>query len=67
MNHDSHTIDTTHGTLTSYCCGFIASLVLTLAAYFIVAEHLLPDETLVMAIIGLGITQTVVQLLFSST
>ncbi len=51
-----------HGTFNSYLLGFILSLVLTLIAYFAVAEHLFTEKVLIITIVGLAFTQTVVQL-----
>ncbi|MBI3589095.1 MAG: cytochrome o ubiquinol oxidase subunit IV [Candidatus Liptonbacteria bacterium] len=48
----------------SYLTGFILSIVLTVAAYFAVAEQLFVGQMLVVAIIGLALAQFVVQLLF---
>lgn len=48
----------------SYVLGFAISIVLTLTAYFLVTERLLVDGLLIAAIVGLGIVQMIVQLLF---
>ncbi len=53
-----------HGTLVSYSVGFILSILLTVAAYFSVVNQLLPGRTLVALIVGLAVTQLLVQLLF---
>jgi cytochrome o ubiquinol oxidase operon protein cyoD len=53
-----------NATLKSYIIGFILSIIFTLAAYFLVVNHLLTGETLVAAILGFAMVQLVVQLLF---
>jgi cytochrome o ubiquinol oxidase operon protein cyoD len=67
MSNDSDMIDrpqgTEHGTFKAYVLGFILSILLTVAAYLVVAEQLLAGWTLVFAIIGLAIAQMFVQLL----
>lgn len=52
------------GTITSYVTGFIMSVSLTLAAYFIVVEQVWTGWTAVLAITGLAVLQLLVQLLF---
>lgn len=52
------------GSLPSYVIGFAGSLLLTLAAYVIVAEKLLSGWAAVYAIVGLALLQLFVQLLF---
>ncbi len=47
----------------SYIIGFIASLVLTLVAYFLVAGHRFEGGVLLSAILGLAIIQLLVQLI----
>ncbi len=67
MEQTAHPMDTekeAHGTYRSYIIGFVLSIVLTLAAYFLVTEHVLAGWTLIFAIIGLSIVQVLVQLLF---
>jgi cytochrome o ubiquinol oxidase operon protein cyoD len=53
-----------HTSLKGYLIGFIASLILTLAAYFLVAHHILAGNSLVAAITVLAVSQLIVQLLF---
>jgi cytochrome o ubiquinol oxidase operon protein cyoD len=53
-----------NATLKSYVIGFILSIVLTLAAYFLVANHLLIGGGLYAAIFGLALIQLIVQLVF---
>jgi cytochrome o ubiquinol oxidase operon protein cyoD len=52
------------GTLKFYLMGFITCIVLTLAAYFLVAEKLLTGWPLIFTILGLGVIQMAAQLLF---
>jgi|SRR5579859_5594901 len=52
------------GTLTSYSVGFICSILLTLAAYFMVVNHSLSDAALVACILALAVLQLFIQLLF---
>ncbi len=51
-------------TLASYILGFIYSLELTFAAYFLVSKHLIFGNALIAAIITLAIVQLFVQLIF---
>ena len=50
------------GSFKSNLLGFILSLVLTLAAYFLVDRHLLSGEYLVFTLIGLALLQAFAQL-----
>lgn len=52
------------GAFKSYLTGFLLSILLTLVAYFIVVEHVFSSRILVYTIIGLGIVQMLIQLLF---
>lgn len=51
-------------TTTSYVTGFILSLLLTLTAYFVVVNQVFVGWNLVLLIMGLGVAQLIVQLLF---
>ena len=53
-----------HGTLKSYIIGFILSLILTIVPYMIVVNHVLTVNTIIIAIVILGIVQLLVQLKF---
>jgi len=44
--------------------GFVISLLLTLAAYFLVVEHLVAGWVLICSVVGLAIVQGVCQLVF---
>ncbi len=52
------------GVFKAYLTGFLLSILLTLVAYFIVVEHIFNNRVLVSTIIGLGIIQMFIQLLF---
>ncbi|QZA58770.1 cytochrome o ubiquinol oxidase subunit IV [Candidatus Rhabdochlamydia porcellionis] len=52
------------GVFKSYLIGFLLSILLTLVAYFIVVEHVFSSGILVSTIIGLGVVQMFIQLLF---
>jgi len=52
------------GTFNSYLTGFILSIVLTLAAYFSSIDHLFKTNILLLVVVGLALTQAVVQLIF---
>lgn len=74
MEHNQHTNDlqnqTSHGTLVSYVSGFVLSIMLTLAAYFLVVQHVSSaHETfshtfLIGAVVALAFVQLGVQLVF---
>lgn len=53
-----------HGTLKAYLIGFVSSLVLTSASFLIVITNFFSGQTLIYALIGLAITQAIIQLLF---
>ncbi len=53
-----------HGTLKSYIIGFILSIALTVIPYMIVVHHMLVEDAIIIAIIGLGVIQLLVQLIF---
>jgi len=53
-----------HGTVKSYLIGFIASFLLTTISFTLVSTHALTGHTLVYTIIGLALTQAILQLLF---
>src|SRR3990167_411380 len=50
------------GEFKSYLLGFISSIILTIAAYLVIASHLLTGKSAVLTIIGLGLIQTFAQL-----
>ncbi len=53
-----------HGTLKAYIIGFITSIILTALSFLLVAAEILSGRTLVITIVGLALTQAIVQLLF---
>jgi cytochrome o ubiquinol oxidase operon protein cyoD len=57
MNKSSHSIG-------AYLSGFLLSLALTLAAFFLVSRHTLSHSALVLTIAGLAVLQLLVQLIF---
>ncbi len=50
--------------LKDYTQGFILSVLLTFAAYYLVIHHVLAGFNLILAIMGLGLLQALVQLVF---
>lgn len=56
--------DVAHGTLRTYVSGFVLSISLTLAAYFMVVHHVLSTWTLAIVIAVLALIQFMVQLVF---
>lgn len=67
MNHELSLKETQkeyHGTLKSYLIGFLASLLLTLLSFTLVAAKLLSGQHLIYTIAGLSLTQAILQLLF---
>lgn len=58
------TLEEKHGSLQTYVLGFIMSILLTLAAYYLVVGHFLTDWVLDYAIVSLSVVQILVQLLF---
>ena len=68
MSREPHTPATsqgaTHATLRSYVTGYLLSLLLTVEAYLLVVHHSFSKRVLVGTIVGLALTQFVVQLRF---
>lgn len=68
MDHTSHETGTParhiHGSVKSYTIGFILSIVLTLIAFYLVADQTVTGVTLYATITVLCIAQVLVQLLF---
>ena len=60
----THKKSLSHGTVASLSIGFVLSLLLTLSAYLIVVEHLVPDAFIVFAIASLAFMQFIVQMIF---
>lgn len=59
-----HTHEAPEGTLALYFVGFILSIILTLAAYFLVVQSIFSGVALVIAITVLALVQLLVQLIF---
>ena len=53
-----------HGTLKSYTIGFILSIILTVIPYYLVVEHQFAVSTIIAGVVGLGLVQLLVQLVF---
>jgi cytochrome o ubiquinol oxidase operon protein cyoD len=53
-----------HGSYKSYAIGFIASLLLTGASFYLATSGHLVGSTLVYALVGLALFQAIIQLLF---
>lgn len=53
-----------HGSLKAYIIGFAASFILTCTSFLLVVTNLLPGSYLPHALIGLALTQAVIQLIF---
>ncbi|MDP1834707.1 MAG: cytochrome o ubiquinol oxidase subunit IV [Chlamydiales bacterium] len=53
-----------HGSFKAYAIGFVASLVLTFSSFLLVITKAIAEPLLTYAIVALGLTQAVVQLLF---
>ncbi len=52
------------GSLKSYVIGFAFSILLTIVPYLFVTKHLLANWTLAFVIVGFGVVQLIVQLVF---
>jgi cytochrome o ubiquinol oxidase operon protein cyoD len=67
MKNETGVVDTKepfYSSFNSYVFGFVISIALTLATYFLVVERLLPGWILVHLIIGLAVIQAIAQLIF---
>lgn len=68
MSHEMRVVDTQHevgqGSLMSYTSGFVSSIILTIAAYQLVVNHVLAGWALIFTILGLAVVQLLVQLLY---
>lgn len=53
-----------HGSYKSYIIGFILCLLLTIVSFLLVYSKLLTGHTLAYTLIGLGIVQAIIQMLF---
>jgi cytochrome o ubiquinol oxidase operon protein cyoD len=59
-----HILNSEHGSFTSYTIGFVLSILLTFASYFLVVDQVFAGWNLVFAITGLGMVQVLIQLVF---
>ncbi len=64
LNHAAPHDGAGHGTVRSYLTGFALSVVLTAIPFALVMTHALPTASLVPAIIGVGLVQIVVHLVY---
>ncbi|MBW8734952.1 MAG: cytochrome o ubiquinol oxidase subunit IV [Asticcacaulis sp.] len=62
LAHAHH--DGGHGSVKSYLTGFVLSVVLTGVPFALVMLHLMPVATLIPVIIGVGVVQIVVHLVY---
>jgi len=53
-----------HGSWKTYIIGFVSSLILTSASFLLVITKALTGRSLIYAIIGLGLTQAIFQLIY---
>lgn len=53
-----------HGTFKAYAIGFFGSLALTGISFLLVVTETLSGENLILALVGLALTQALLQLLF---
>jgi len=60
----SDTHSHSEGSYKSYTLGFAVSVILTLAAFYLVANHRFSRDRVIAAIVGLAVIQLLVQLLF---
>ena len=61
---DKDKLQPEHGTMQAYIIGFILSLVFTLIPYYLVLHHVSSGTKLLAIILGFGVLQMLVQLLF---
>ncbi len=59
-----HTANDEHGTISSYVIGFILSLIFTIIPYFMVVNKVLTGNSLLLMILGIGVLQMIIQLVF---
>lgn len=53
-----------HGSVKSYIVGFILSIILTVIPYYLVVNHCLPKEHLVLAVMAFAVLQLLVQVIY---
>lgn len=66
MNKQSHktTHSNEHGSTSSYVVGFILSLIFTIIPYHLVVNKVISGDALLAAILGIGVVQMIIQLVF---
>lgn len=64
MSHKNDVFAKTQENFITYVVGFSVSILLTLASYFIVTQHLLQEEAIAWTLMGLGSLQAILQLVF---
>lgn len=68
MTNDFKVIDEEYeagrSAMRSYVAGFVISIIFTLIPYFIVVNHLFGDSSLMYAVVGFGLAQLLVQVVF---
>lgn len=64
IKHETTTEKREHATTRSYIIGFILSLVFTLIPYYLVSEHVVSGNVLLATILGFGLIQMIIQLVF---
>jgi cytochrome o ubiquinol oxidase subunit IV len=64
MSNQHNTHNANHGTLKSYVIGFILSIALTVIPYMAVVSHSMTLEMTALIVVGVGIIQLLVQLIF---
>ena len=65
MSSETHTTHKReHGTVRSYVIGFILSLVFTIIPYYLVVEKVVSGKVLLGTILGFGLLQMIVQVVF---
>ncbi|MDE1938634.1 MAG: cytochrome o ubiquinol oxidase subunit IV [Alphaproteobacteria bacterium] len=60
----AHHGEASHGSVRSYLTGFALSVVLTAIPFVLVMTHALPAQSVVPTIIGLGLVQIIVHLIY---
>lgn len=53
-----------NGSIKSYIIGFIVSILLTIAAYYVVVQHIYAGQFVIGTILALALAQLAVQLIF---
>lgn len=67
INKSAHTTTHTHeehGSVASYVVGFVLSIIFTIIPYFLVVEKIFTGSTLLAIVLGIGVLQMVIQLVF---